>query len=255
MEICGAPTAAGGTCDHPTSDEGDSDRCWVDSHNDADVPEDQQPGAERKFTDHKDDVLEAARMGMSLKGMAEYADIDEATLYKWQWRSSEFGWELRLARPERARRHGYGQHTGERPGETVPCEQCGCDIYKAPWQIERNEHYFCSPDCHKRWISENRVGEAHPDYEGGRQTLRTGPDWPNQREKAIQRDGEQCVACGMSRSAHEQEYGYDIHVHHIEARRTFDDLEKANELSNLVTLCHSCHGTYEGSMLRPAIGD
>jgi len=254
-EICGAETASGGVCQHNTSDDGDPNRCWVDSHNESDVPAEQQPGAKGKVGTHKDDVLEAARMGMSLKGMAEYADIDEATLYRWQWRSPEFGWELRLARPESCRRRGYRQYSPGRSGETVPCEQCGVGDHKSPAQLERNDHHFCSPDCHKQWMSENIVGEAHPDYEGGRRTFRTGPNWRNQREEAIQRDDDQCVACGMSRAAHKQEYGYDIHVHHIEARRNFDDLEKANELSNLVTLCHSCHGTYEGSMLRPAVGE
>jgi len=99
-DVCGAPTAAGGTCDHPTSDEGDPNRCWVDSHNDADVPEDQQPGAERKFADHKDAVLEAAREGVTLAGCARAAGIDEATLYRWRDKHEEFAAELRQARFE-----------------------------------------------------------------------------------------------------------------------------------------------------------
>jgi hypothetical protein len=294
--ICGAETASGSRCQHKATEKGDPDRCWIDSHNDADVPDEQQPGRKEKLVgEEREDVLEAARIGMSLSGMAEYAEIDESTLHRWLWRSPDFGWELRLARPPQMRRSGYGwpdssgrvvkceqcedevyktpsaldrndHHfcsqechkswmSQKSSGRVVKCEQCEGEVYKKPSDLDRNDHHFCSQECHKSWMSQNIVGEAHPDYEGGRSRLSRGPDWNGQRKKAIQRDGGECVACGMSRRQHRDEYGYDLHVHHIEARRTFDDLAEANKLSNLVTLCHSCHGLYEGSMLRPAVQD
>jgi hypothetical protein len=99
-DVCGAPTAAGGTCDHQTTDDGDPDRCWIDGHNDADVPDDQQPGHPSKLADHKDAVLEAARKGVTLEGCARAAGIDESTLYRWRDKYDEFAEELRQARHE-----------------------------------------------------------------------------------------------------------------------------------------------------------
>jgi len=99
-DVCGAPTAAGGTCDHPTTAEGDPDRCWVDAHNEADVPDDQQPGVDNKLEDHKETVLKAARSGVTLAGCARAAGIDESTLYRWRDKYPEFAAELRRARFE-----------------------------------------------------------------------------------------------------------------------------------------------------------
>lgn len=56
------------------------------------------------------------------------------------------------------------------------------------------------------------------------------------REKAIQRDGEKCAECSLTREEHVNKYGPDITVDHIDGNR------KNNSLTNLRTLCLSCHG-------------
>jgi predicted HNH restriction endonuclease len=43
--------------------------------------------------------------------------------------------------------------------------------------------------------------------------------------------------------------GYSLDVHHIVPFRTFKgDWRKANELSNLITLCRNCHRKAEVSL-------
>lgn len=71
------------------------------------------------------------------------------------------------------------------------------------------------------------------------------------REAAIQRDGEKCVSCGMTRSEHRGRYNRDITVDHIDGagRYTLTD-EKNNSLSNLQTLCLSCHGKKDRRRLK-----
>lgn len=63
------------------------------------------------------------------------------------------------------------------------------------------------------------------------------------REAAIQRDGEKCVRCGVTREEHLVKFGKDITVDHIDGRgsKTPKHL-KNNSLDNLQTLCLSCHG-------------
>jgi hypothetical protein len=63
------------------------------------------------------------------------------------------------------------------------------------------------------------------------------------RETAIQRDGEKCIKCGMTRAEHRRKYGRDITVDHKDGRGCNTPIEKRNNtLSNLQTLCLSCHG-------------
>lgn len=71
-----------------------------------------------------------------------------------------------------------------------------------------------------------------------------GANWTKQRQKCLERDSRECQICGT----HESEIGREPAVHHITPRIEYDTSEwrTYNDLSNLVTLCHSCHGTHEG---------
>ena len=71
-----------------------------------------------------------------------------------------------------------------------------------------------------------------------------GPNWTKQRQKCLERDSRQCRVCGTT----EAEMGREPAVHHITPRNEFGDSEwrEMNSLSNLITLCHSCHGKLEG---------
>jgi DEAD/DEAH box helicase domain-containing protein len=62
-----------------------------------------------------------------------------------------------------------------------------------------------------------------------------GPNWLTQRKQARARDGYCCQMCGAPERSREHD------VHHKSPFRTFASYEQANQLSNLVTLCRSCH--------------
>lgn len=67
-----------------------------------------------------------------------------------------------------------------------------------------------------------------------------GPEWGETRLKILDRDNRQCRVCTAEADTTE------LHVHHITPAREFEDYDRMNEASNLVTLCPSCHGTFEG---------
>lgn len=72
-----------------------------------------------------------------------------------------------------------------------------------------------------------------------RENLRFGGN----REIAIQRDGEKCVECGMTREEHRQTFSRDITVDHIDGNgRYAPKALKNNALENLQTMCLPCHG-------------
>lgn len=70
-----------------------------------------------------------------------------------------------------------------------------------------------------------KIYEIVPDED---RELYYGSDWPETRERALERDGYECRKCGISDGVHQQRRGYGLHVHHIQPLRTFDDPEDAN---------------------------
>lgn len=66
-----------------------------------------------------------------------------------------------------------------------------------------------------------------------------GPEWNNIRKAVMERDGFECTLCHTKSSVSA------LHVHHIQPFRSFADKRKANELSNLITLCPDCHRRVE----------
>lgn len=90
------------------------------------------------------------------------------------------------------------------------------------------------PEEVRRKMSESHTREGEETDTTWRQTV----DWKIARESVIRRDAEKCTLCGMSRSEHQDEYGRDIHVHHVTpvsvGGSKFDPF-------NLETLCSGCH--------------
>lgn len=102
-----------------------------------------------------------------------------------------------------------------------------------------------------------------------------GSGWESIRQEIIQRDGYECVSCGVNDEKHYDEYGFSLHVHHLIKIRSFfddfttDELEelndgnpsdelvqraekratRANHEANLVTVCIDCHDELEGKKL------
>jgi len=137
--------------------------------------------------------------------------------------------------------------------EEYNCASCG-DIVKKMAHSVKGENTTCSKECHKKYMSEIRKGESNPAWKGGRFEY-YGPNWPEQREAALERDGYSCQECDMTRDQHYQNYDEDLHVHHKVPRRqiidreepTLDQFELANSLDNLVTVCTSCHRKLESN--------
>jgi 5-methylcytosine-specific restriction endonuclease McrA len=96
---------------------------------------------------------------------------------------------------------------------------------KICWECNRISH---KKNYDKRW----KVYEDRKHYGGNKET-------------AVARDGG-CVRCGITRAEHRVKYGRDISVHHIDGRGTqLPKEQQNNELSNLETLCSSCHSIQE----------
>lgn len=142
--------------------------------------------------------------------------------------------------------------------EMVPCAECGTQVSRTPSRLDRSNNHFCSTDCYHDWYSDNLHGPAHPLWDPDKKTIPWGSNWNKKRLLALQRDGYKCRICGMTRDEHQDEYGADVHVHHLSPRREFWDgtsfnSDKANRLSNLVTLCAVHHRFYEYLPVRPQV--
>lgn len=120
--------------------------------------------------------------------------------------------------------------------------------HRQPWWEMDEETQQRVRERFSEWWSENnpmegKTKEQNPAWKGGGNRKYYGPNWEEQREKALERDDHACHKCGSEE---------DLVVHHhvpIRHWRNNDDrdIEDANQLWNLVTLCETCHGKVEGN--------
>ncbi|PSQ56992.1 HNH endonuclease [Halobacteriales archaeon SW_7_71_33] len=123
--------------------------------------------------------------------------------------------------------------------ETKECDYCGERREVLRSEIKQGHGRFCSRECLSEWMSENRVGENHHRWKGGKTRYLGG--WKRSRMEAVERDDHECQRCGKT----EDEIGRNPDVHHITPVREFEDPRQAHSLDNLVTLCRSCHAKVE----------
>jgi 5-methylcytosine-specific restriction endonuclease McrA len=64
-----------------------------------------------------------------------------------------------------------------------------------------------------------------------------GADWNRIAERVRERDGYTCRWCGKTQADNRQKLSID----HVIPWRLFDNKAAANDLSNLIALCRSCH--------------
>ena len=89
-------------------------------------------------------------------------------------------------------------------------------------------YLYCSRKCCYAYMR----GPNHRFWKGGADRY-YGPNWDEQREKALRRDTYRCRHCNSLDN---------LCIHHLINRREFkQDWEAMNALSNLVTLCSPCH--------------
>lgn len=115
-------------------------------------------------------------------------------------------------------------------GNPINCDWCGKSFHRK--QSELTENNFCSKEC----CTHFQVGKNNPNWRGGHERY-YGSDWNSQRNKARKRDNNTCQDCGKT-----DDYRL-LDVHHIIPFKTFGlkNHKEANRLSNLITLCHTCH--------------
>ncbi|RKY63810.1 MAG: hypothetical protein DRQ14_01400 [Candidatus Latescibacterota bacterium] len=132
-----------------------------------------------------------------------------------------------------------------RPEGTVRrrCAGCGRKVEVPKWYADEVELIFCSPECRRAWAGAAReppkvVLEPRPEYRGG--------DWEVNAERARKRDRYTCRICGVT----EKELGRKLDVHHILPFGWFKDPRDANRLSNLISVCPSCHRKLEAETVK-----
>jgi 5-methylcytosine-specific restriction endonuclease McrA len=112
------------------------------------------------------------------------------------------------------------------------CEHCGKTYH---WEGEPHTTFlkrkFCSRECivagQKRYS-----GEMHPRYRpDARRRNRTGKRYVSWQTAVFSRDRNTCQQCGAQ--------GVELHAHHIKPWEKFPELRF--DVSNGITLCHSCH--------------
>lgn len=124
----------------------------------------------------------------------------------------------------------------------ITCQMCKTVFHVVP--SKENTARFCSRDCRDKYHSLFHRGANSTNWKGGYDPY-YGPNWLHQREKARDRDQYTCQACGVNESALDTQ----LHVHHIIAFRCFGrkQYKEANALSNLISLCGSCHTSTENT--------
>jgi 5-methylcytosine-specific restriction endonuclease McrA len=134
---------------------------------------------------------------------------------------------------------GEGTPAWEGAKVQFTCKECS-ETFK---DLPQREREYCSEECYREAAQELFAGEDNPVWRGGWEHY-YGPNWDEQRQKAIERDDHRCQDCGK----HADEMNRSPDVHHKTRLGWFKEeydrpewWEKANELGNLVTLCQSCH--------------
>lgn len=120
----------------------------------------------------------------------------------------------------------------------VSCSNCHKKFEKTPSTIRKLN--FCTVACMSTYYAEKEMfaGANSGTWTGGKVSY-YGPNWYSQRRKVRARDEYTCQDCGIT----EAEYGQELSVHHIIPFKQFNgDWKKANQLSNLISLCEfPCH--------------
>ena len=120
----------------------------------------------------------------------------------------------------------------------IQCSYCGTDLEPMTENnIKRNEKHFCKDkDCYAKWISENKIGKNHPNYNPnlteedrmGRLYIEGYSDFI---KNTFKRDNYTCQCCGQ--------YSGKIHAHHLNGYNW--DKEHRTDIDNGIVLCEECH--------------
>jgi len=123
---------------------------------------------------------------------------------------------------------GENHHNYER--QTSVCEYCGGEFEHLP----SDDRQYCDGSCRNK-DRDYPEGPENPNWKGGKTSeikkLRTSDKYAEWREAVFERDGYACQDCGAS-----DEY---LNAHHLVP--ISEDISKALDVDNGVTLCIDCH--------------
>jgi 5-methylcytosine-specific restriction endonuclease McrA len=104
-----------------------------------------------------------------------------------------------------------------------------------------------------KWRNSSRTMRVRDPRRKLVEKLGYGENWPNQRLKALRRDDFTCQKCGHEGKQVGRRKRWTVAVHHKVKIKNFAstrdgtiDYERANDLSNLITLCPKCHRVADG---------
>lgn len=121
-----------------------------------------------------------------------------------------------------------------------------CEHPKCTSRCNQRNNKYCSRAC----AMSHRMSSRFRGEQSGSKNYQFHKDggWyaykKEGKKKAKARDKNTCQKCGEKRA------GNALHVHHIIPQACFDDPKEANQLKNLVCLCHHCHKLIEWEMIR-----
>lgn len=234
-ERCGAETTQGHACQNP------AESCpW---HDVDDPPENGRPS---KLETHSETIISLIKDGHSLTQAVKESEVTDSTVYsrmkKGHSDSGNGEYQKFLDKLKQTEWWEYKQRfqKGDSSVE-VECELCENSKLVTLSRAEKYDRHICS---------EHNPAELQSI--GGTTRTYMGPNWHTQRQRALERDSYSCQSCGMDEQKHLERFDQELHVHHIIARKHFDDDDpEQNELSNLTTLCRECHEAYEGCSISP----
>lgn len=120
----------------------------------------------------------------------------------------------------------------------INCEHCGKPKQIQMWQkLRRSGRIFCNNRCASLWQSEHCSGPNSNGWKGGVSHTYGRRDWKKTRQRIRKRDKYTCQGCGRRWRSRQRHFD----VHHIRPFDLFEDPEKANADSNLITMCRRCH--------------
>lgn len=139
------------------------------------------------------------------------------------------------------------------------CPECKITFPAKPSRVKNSEAIYCSRACYdkahnvirrcpicrnefsviaasKRIYCSNECAgfDRRVSLGGTKDTSYRGPNWQKQRRKVLDRDNHCCQLC-------QNENGLPVAVHHKISYHNFSSYKQANVISNLISLCSSCH--------------
>ena len=116
------------------------------------------------------------------------------------------------------------------------CGYCGKEIEVIPSRFYSNKYCYCNVKCMTKHYADIYTGENSPTWNGGKYHYQG--NWLKQAELCRERDNNCCQICGCTKEENDNK---NMSVHHIKLYKSFEDPHKANQLDNLICLCHKCH--------------